>query len=504
MRVGFNSIIALYLMHVVGSTDTDTDNENIDADLDKSNSNEADIFSLLDSSLIPHPTPTDNHKINLQVSLEAEMPQISTSPVSAVLDIKNVTNTVVIPFNILSPESTSESDVKTKELSEDDKEDNDDSSVNVDLDIEIDNILGDEENKSLDEEVNNEKAVLIHENIKVEKKKSNNLRKVKSILLEPKKTEPQSSDSDIDSIWKLLESSEGKNKNDGAKKVESKRSKNNKKEKSKMKVKLAQQKKRIEKSKHNAKKTHPKKHNSKNARKVKKHSKKLMSQNAKYKHQHHSHKKPNCNIKKNNVRKQVKKFHTLPAKRHGCLVEQTVIIPSEPLRIPTIPPPAYANIRQKWNQQQRNNDNNFYKRENVRIDNNFAPGPVRTITFTQLTVVPVMTTQFRIATSTIIRPTTQFFTEVLYTPYMVTTTSTDTMYMMKVTTVTKGSNPGGCNACELDANGMVIPAGQMPPGIFATPINEIDTNQFEIIGYAGINPTNFNPNIQGYQIPTRK
>jgi hypothetical protein len=76
--------------------------------------------------------------------------------------------------------------------------------------------------------------------------------------------------------------------------------------------------------------------------------------------------------------------------------------------------------------------------------------------------------------------------------------------MMKVTTVTKGSNPGGCNACELDANGMVIPAGQMPPGIFATPINEIDTNQFEIIGYAGINPTNFNPNIQGYQIPTRK
>ena len=46
---------------------------------------------------------------------------------------------------------------------------------------------------------------------------------------------------------------------------------------------------------------------------------------------------------------------------------------------------------------------------------------------------------------------------------------------------------------------MVLPAGQMPPGIFATPLNEVDPNKFDIIGYAGMNPPDFNPQLQGFK-----
>ena len=112
-----------------------------------------------------------------------------------------------------------------------------------------------------------------------------------------------------------------------------------------------------------------------------------------------------------------------------------------------------------------------------------------------MTIFPVTTIQLSMKTETVFQKQTELLTEVLYTPYTVTATSTNTIYMIKITTV----NGMGCRNCELDSNGMVLPAGQMPPGIFATPINEVDPSKYDIVGYAGMNPPNFNPNLQGFR-----
>ncbi len=192
-------------------------------------------------------------------------------------------------------------------------------------------------------------------------------------------------------------------------------------------------------------------------------------------------------------------FHTLPAKKKrsgcGCLMEQTVIIPQIPISFSSIPAPVSSIIS--------NRIDSIKERISSRIEKvvyncitNFAG--THTATVTQTSFIPVPTTNTLVSTSTIFAPTTQKIFEVLYTPFTVTKTTTDTMYMIKVTTACKA----GCNACELDANGMVLPAGQLPPGIFATPINEVDRSQYDIVGYAGMNLSCFKAELHGYQSTT--
>ena len=212
---------------------------------------------------------------------------------------------------------------------------------------------------------------------------------------------------------------------------------------------------------------------------------------------------------RNEMRKEIKSqnlirqhFHTLPAKkrRKGCIKEQTVIIPPLPISVPAIPPPALTTIAiasipvSSYNDIEKVHlhDMSYYK-----FITNYAG--TATSTVTTISFIPVPTTSLKVATSTIFAPTTQVVYELVYTPYTVTTTSTDTAYMIKVTTVCKGRSGSGCNACELDVNGMVLPAGNLPPGIFATPVNEVDRNKFDIIGYAGMNTSNFNADLQGFK-----
>jgi hypothetical protein len=198
---------------------------------------------------------------------------------------------------------------------------------------------------------------------------------------------------------------------------------------------------------------------------------------------------------KYNLMKKDKKFHTLPAKKKkgSCLVEQTVTIPPSKIVAPTIVPPLVSSIAQKSGPSSSGRikiktDQFFYN-----CITNYAGTATKTVT--SMTIVPVPTTHLTVKTETVFERATELLTEVLYTPYTVTTTSTDTMYMIKVTTI----NSAGCRNCELDSNGMVLPAGQLPPGIFATPINEVDPNKFDIVGYAGMNPRKFNPQMQGFK-----
>ncbi len=103
----------------------------------------------------------------------------------------------------------------------------------------------------------------------------------------------------------------------------------------------------------------------------------------------------------------------------------------------------------------------------------------RTKTLTQVSVIPIHHTELRKQTNTIVIPKTIIVTNVKYEPYPVTKTEVDTMYIIKST------NPKmGCG-CELGSNGMLLPGDQLPPGIFATPVNEVDRSKYDIIGYAG-------------------
>lgn len=216
---------------------------------------------------------------------------------------------------------------------------------------------------------------------------------------------------------------------------------------------------------------------------------------------HHVHSEVKDHVK--HVHSKVKKhvnhepIHNSPLPEtktaNGCLMQETVIIPQIPMLISPIPPPVHSviqfnssRVKDMKERMQSKVENKFYN-----CITNYAG--TATITVTQLSVVPVPTTN--VSVKTVFAPTTQKVLQVLYTPYTVTKTSTDTMFMIKVTTACKA----GCNACELDANGMVLPAGQLPPGIFATPINEVDRNQYDIVGYAGMNPANFKAEFQGYQ-----
>lgn len=198
------------------------------------------------------------------------------------------------------------------------------------------------------------------------------------------------------------------------------------------------------------------------------------------------------------IHKQVSipKFHTLPAKTNAnaCLIEQTIVIPPQVISVPTLLAPISSTISAIRPSTIRSNISSIIDEKYYNCITNYAG--TLTTTLTKLSVLPVPTTQLNVSTATIFAPTTQVVYEVIYTPYTVTTTSTDTMFMIKVTTVCKGSS--GCNACELDSNGMVIPAEQLPPGIFATPINEINTNLFDIMGYVGVNPSSFRANLQGF------
>lgn len=185
-------------------------------------------------------------------------------------------------------------------------------------------------------------------------------------------------------------------------------------------------------------------------------------------------------------------FYTLPAKtkKNDCLVEQTIVIPPQIISVPTL----LAPISSKINACRKSILSSIIDEKYYNCITNYAG--TLTTTLTKVSVIPVPTTQVTVSTSTIFAPTTQVIYQAIYTPYTVTTTSTDTMFMVKVTTVCKGSS--GCNSCELDSNGMVIPAEQLPPGIFATPLNEINTNLYDIMGYVGINPSSFRPNLQGF------
>lgn len=192
-----------------------------------------------------------------------------------------------------------------------------------------------------------------------------------------------------------------------------------------------------------------------------------------------------------NKHKQLQRKRRQPAKKKkdSCLIEQTVVIPASKISVPTLLPPALSNIAQKIGPTQTNISGKIV----YNCITNYAGTATKTVT--SMTVVPIPTTSLSVKTETVYAVKTQLLTEVLYTPYTVTTTSTDKMYMVKVTTV----NGAGCKNCELDSNGMVLPAGQLPPGIFATPLNEVDPNKYDIIGYAGMNPPNFNPQLQGFQ-----
>ena len=202
-------------------------------------------------------------------------------------------------------------------------------------------------------------------------------------------------------------------------------------------------------------------------------------------------KKAACPMEQLKIHSSLAKFHTLPPKanKNSCLIEQTIVIPPQIISVPTIPPPISSKLASIRSNISEIIDERFYN-----CITNYAG--TLTTTYTQLSVLPVPTTSVNEVTTTIFAPTTQVIYEAIYTPYTVTTTSTDTAYMVKVTTVCKGSS--GCNSCELDSNGMVIPAAQLPPGIFATPINQIDTKNFDILGYVGVNPSSFRADIQGF------
>jgi hypothetical protein len=116
----------------------------------------------------------------------------------------------------------------------------------------------------------------------------------------------------------------------------------------------------------------------------------------------------------------------------------------------------------------------------------------RTKTLTQVSVIPIHHTEFRLYTDTVIIPQTVVLTNVKYEPYLVTRTETDTMYMIKPT---NGHAGQGCG-CELGSNGMLLPGGQIPQGIFATPIGEVDRSKYDIVGYAGKNLANNMPQNQ--------
>lgn len=114
----------------------------------------------------------------------------------------------------------------------------------------------------------------------------------------------------------------------------------------------------------------------------------------------------------------------------------------------------------------------------------------KTKLITQISVVPIHLTEFRTFTDTIVMPHTVVVTDVKYEPYPVTTTEVDTLYLIKPTSGPEAcAQAGGCG-CELGSNGMLLPGGQLPRGIFATPINEVDRSKYDIIGYAGRNAVN--------------
>lgn len=111
----------------------------------------------------------------------------------------------------------------------------------------------------------------------------------------------------------------------------------------------------------------------------------------------------------------------------------------------------------------------------------FAETRVKTVT--HVSVIPIHHTDYRVYTDRVIVPKTEILTRVEYAPYRVTKTITDTMYMMRPT------SGGGCG-CELAANGMILPANQLPPGIYATPVDKVDRSRYEIIGFAGHDAVN--------------
>lgn len=111
----------------------------------------------------------------------------------------------------------------------------------------------------------------------------------------------------------------------------------------------------------------------------------------------------------------------------------------------------------------------------------FAETKVKTVT--HVSVIPVPHTDYRVYTDRVIVPKTEILTRVEYAPYRVTKTITDTMYMMRPT------SGGGCG-CELAANGMILPANQLPPGIYATPVDQVDRSRYEIVGFAGHDAVN--------------
>lgn len=184
--------------------------------------------------------------------------------------------------------------------------------------------------------------------------------------------------------------------------------------------------------------------------------------------------------------------------KNSCIHNQTIVIPDDRVKITSFPLPTVTD----WISTAKSFGPNIIDEKKTKTVYNCITNydGTATVTKTVASFVPIERTDWKQVTTTAYAPTTKIITEVLYTPYTVTTTSTDTMYMVKVTTVAKG-HAEGCKACELDSNGLVIPAGQLPPGLFATPIAEVDRSKFDIVGYAGFNPPNFNANFQGFANP---
>ena len=105
---------------------------------------------------------------------------------------------------------------------------------------------------------------------------------------------------------------------------------------------------------------------------------------------------------------------------------------------------------------------------------------------TQISVVPILTTRVRILTETQYISQTITQTAVMYAPYTIPVTSLETMYMMKPTDVGCGC---GCSGnCNLNPDGMVLSGNQLPPGIFAQPLDKVDRSRYDIIGLAGKRP----------------
>ena len=163
---------------------------------------------------------------------------------------------------------------------------------------------------------------------------------------------------------------------------------------------------------------------------------------------------------------------------------QTVKLHVDRMTVPTMPPPAKLSMAV-----------NSTRKSNCFCVPDYA-GTI-TATRTSLTILPISITNHKIVTETLHHYATQILTEILYTPYTLTATTTDTLYMIKVTTVYNGNRP---NNCELDSNGMVLPANQLPPGLFAIPINEVDSSKFDIVGWAGKNSKNYNHRFNGYKL----